>query len=89
MKDLYDVFGDGLSDEEEEDLDERIVLRYYDGFLEDDELNEVGFKIEYKDEFEFEFEIFKDGEEIVGIKDKGKGKGLSEGESGSGSFSSW
>ena len=88
-KDLYDAFGDGPSDEEEEDLDERTALRYHDGFLEDDEPNEVGPKTEYKDEPESEPETFKDGEETVGTKDKGKGKGPSEGESGSGSSSSW
>ncbi|OWZ26316.1 kexin [Cryptococcus neoformans Tu259-1] len=86
-KDLYDAFGDGPSDDEEEDLDERTALRYHDGFLEDDELNEEGPKTEYKDEPEPE--TFKDGEEAAETKDKGKGKGPSEGESGSGSSSSW
>lgn len=76
-------------EDEEEDLDERTALRYHDGFLEDDEPNEVGPKTEYKDEPESEPETFKDGEETVGTKDKGKGKGPSEGESGSGSSSSW
>lgn len=87
-KDLYDAFGDGPSDEEEDDLDERTALRFHDGFLEDNEPNEEeGPKTEYRDEPEPE--TLRDEEEAVGTKDKGKGKGPSEGESGSGSSSSW
>ncbi|WWD16394.1 hypothetical protein CI109_100820 [Kwoniella shandongensis] len=86
-KELYDAFGDGPSDEEddEDSADERSALRYHDDFLGDDDEHSPTTKTEYKDDPEPE--SAEKGEE-EGKSDKGKGK-AGEGESASGSSGSW
>jgi kexin len=73
-KDLYDAFGDGPSDESDDDgVDERAGLRYHDEFLGDDEDGEEGQR-----------------GDPPGYRDDEPPRGLQGGQhSGSGSSSSW
>ena len=77
-KELYDAFGDGPSDESEDDeagdaTDERTALRYHDDFLGDDDLATAD-PPEYRDE------------PVPEVERTGR---RGEGESNSGSSSSW
>ena len=86
-KELYDAFGDGPSDESDDDedgraTDERTALRYHDDFLGDDDPASAD-PPEYRDEPEGGGGEGKRREEGTGRKPEG------EGNSNSGSSSSW
>nr|XP_019050524.1 kexin [Kwoniella bestiolae CBS 10118]OCF29454.1 kexin [Kwoniella bestiolae CBS 10118] len=88
-KELYDAFGDGPSDSDDESGDERTGLRYHDDFLEDDgeehgHSRHTGPETEYKDEPEPEAEGGSPNE-----KGKNKETAATTSASGSGSSGSW
>ncbi|WVO14735.1 hypothetical protein L204_102373 [Cryptococcus depauperatus] len=89
-KDLYDAFGDGPSDESDDD--ERAALKYHDDFLEDDDLNishaEQTSATGYQDKLETDQGATGDSIQDGKIN-KGKGKEKETDENASGSSSSW
>lgn len=96
-KELYDAFGDGPSDDSEDDgLDERTALRYHDDFLDDEDGHEHGQghderrqPPEYRDDPEEKSSGSGNGSGGSGAGAGADGRGGDASQSGTGSSSSW
>jgi kexin len=92
-KELYDAFGDGPSDDSEDDgLDERTALRYHDDFLDDEDGHEHAHGHDegrHPPEYRDEPEEKSSGSGSGGSGAGAEGRGGDASQSGTGSSSSW